>query len=226
MHILLLLLAFLPSVEPIAAFRCEEQRLAVEAELLQKIDKRYESLQSLTGVFVQRSYFVGLDEEQESRGKLEFLKPGMMRWSYQTPHEQLFISDGKNLWLYEPQDRQVTLAEFSDSFNSDLPVSFLLGVGKLDEKFSVNRVCKEEKSLIVELEPKKTDKSLRAFSLRVNEETLYPEGAKVIDIGGNETAIELRGTVLNPPLKKADFAFEIPKGVDVIDRRDVEAAAS
>jgi len=63
-------------------------------------------------------------------GIVRFKKPGKMRWDYQTPEKKLFVSDGKVLWVYEPEDAQAYKQSLTDSA---LPtaVAFLFGQGKL-----------------------------------------------------------------------------------------------
>ena len=47
------------------------------------------------------------------------------------------------------------------------------------------------------------------------------ECARLVDAGGNETAIEFSGVHYNSPVDASHFKFEVPRGVDVIDKRRV-----
>ena len=40
-------------------------------------------------------------------GTLRLRKPGRMRWDYTDPAGKLFLSDGKNLYLYTPANNEV-----------------------------------------------------------------------------------------------------------------------
>lgn len=46
---------------------------------------------------------------QVYRGALAVLPPGRFRWRYSEPYEQLFVSDGKQIWHYEPDLMQVNV---------------------------------------------------------------------------------------------------------------------
>ena len=37
-------------------------------------------------------------------------KPGMMRWTYTSPEKKEFVSDGRKLYSYVPEDRQVIVS--------------------------------------------------------------------------------------------------------------------
>ena len=75
-------------------------------ELMQNvsfIQQRYQSISSFTGEFVQTS--IRNDEDSipvVAEGKVSFLRPGKMRWEYETPEEQLLVTDGETVWLYDP----------------------------------------------------------------------------------------------------------------------------
>jgi len=70
-----------------------------------------------------------------SKGRMYFRKPGRMRWEYEGPEPQTIVADGTYLWIYQPEDRQVLRAPLEQAFQSQTPVSFLLGVARLGEDF-------------------------------------------------------------------------------------------
>ena len=205
-------------------FDCRSPVGAVERErLLEEVESRYRSISDLTSNFQQNSFFLGMNQRVLSRGAVHFKKPGMMDWTYESPEKQRFVADGKTLWFYQPDLNQVTVGDFTQSFSSDLPVSFLLGMGNLKADFSVVESCNSEAGVVIKLQPKVADQSLDEFYLLVEKTKHSPLGAKIVDVGGNETAIVFEKTTLNSSLKDERFKFEIPKGVDVIDRRVKEA---
>lgn len=46
---------------------------------------------------------------QHYQGELDVLPPGRFRWRYSKPYEQLFVSDGVNIWHYEPDLMQASV---------------------------------------------------------------------------------------------------------------------
>lgn len=201
-------------------FECSaELATTKQAKLLDSVEQRYRAVKSVSADFEQQSYFAGLDQIETSQGQVVFKTPGKMDWQYVAPQRQRFVADGKTLWFFQEEENQVTLGDFEESFRSDLPVSFLLGVGTLQESFSLKSACRAGEYLLAKLEPKTTDPGLQAFMLLVRPKDYVPVGAKILDVGGNETAIVLTDIKLNKSVQDARFKFSIPMGVDIIDRR-------
>ena len=38
---------------------------------------------------------------QQASGTMQFSRPGKFRWVYEKPYEQVIVSDGKQLWIYD-----------------------------------------------------------------------------------------------------------------------------
>lgn len=224
LHLLLFecLLAAAALASPCRAdvFSCEGSIKAEQRnKLLPAIESAYRTIGDLRAQFVQRSYFAGLDKSEYSKGAVSFKKPGMMDWDYQEPEKQRFVADGKTLWFYQPELRQVTINDFERAFSSDIPVSFLLGLGSLQENFSLQQACRSERGLALELTPQKPDSTLQRFFLTVEPTSYLPVAAKVVDISGNETTITLINSEINKGISEQQFVFAAPQGVDVIDQR-------
>lgn len=192
--------------------------------ILAKVEIRYSEITDLKADFLQESFFLGLGERKSSAGVLAFSKPGKMNWEYKEPEPQHFISDGHTLWFYQPDLNQVTVSDFSQSFHSDLPVSFLLGLGKLQEDFTVSEGCDLGERLSLSLSPKNPDKEIQEFYLVVDSKDFTPKGATIQDPGGNETTIRLQKVSVNSGTRNEDFKFVIPKGVDVINANNTGAS--
>ena len=194
---------------------------AEEKTIIAEVEKFYQGLQTLDGGFVQNSFTLGMNQREVSKGKVFFRKPGLMDWWYEEPEKskQRFVADGKSLWIYQPLVPQVMIGDFDQSFSSDLPVSFLLGIGKMSERFKLISACKTDVGVALKLQPQKQDASLDEFTLLVEAKTRAPLGARLVDAGGNETAIVFSGVHYNAPLEDSHFQFTVPRGVDVIDKR-------
>ena len=220
----LLCLSFFPSIAlGISEFECRSGLTAPESEqLLEKVERKYSTFSDLEANFLQRSFFLGLGQVVLSKGSVRFKTPGMMDWQYEQPEKQRFVTDGTALWFYQPDLNQVMIAAFSSSFDSELPVSFLLGVGSLKQTFSLKSACRSEAGHVFSLEPKKADPNLAEFYLLSDPQTYLPLGAKVVDVGGNDTVILFHGIKLNVGLKKESFSFSPPLGVDIIDERGAD----
>src|SRR6266446_5807881 len=88
--------------------------------LARAVDEHYNRLRTLQAEFTE--LYRGSGIERTESGTLWLKKPGKMRWEYRSPREKLFVSDGKNVWFYVPDDRQArkTPAKDIDDLRSPL----------------------------------------------------------------------------------------------------------
>ncbi len=76
------------------------------------------------------SYTVQGRARKSESGELTLRKPGRMRWDYTAPAGKLFVSDGKDVYLYTPDAHRVEKTKLKASDDMRAPLAFLLG--KLD----------------------------------------------------------------------------------------------
>lgn len=102
-------------------------------EVVRRVERRYNSARTLAADFVQR-YTLGPTTLVES-GRVYFEKPGRMRWEYNSPEEKLFLSDGKYVYFYVPQERQVRRTKLKESEYWQAAFALLLGRANLKRLF-------------------------------------------------------------------------------------------
>ena len=190
--------------------------------LLKAVESRYAEILDLSANFTQESFFAGFGARERSQGKLWFKKPGKMDWVYQAPEEQRFVSDGQTLWYHQPDFNQVSITKFEHAFRSDLPVSFLLGIGDIASSFLLKSACTTKAGTLLEFSPKENNESLslERFALLVRSVDHAPLGARIAYIAGNETLIVFDRLIMNAGTKDEQFEFTVPKTADVIDYRE------
>ena len=194
-----------------------------QEELMQKvffIQQRYQSISSFTGEFVQTS--IRNDEDSipvVAEGKVSFLRPGKMRWEYETPEEQLLVTDGETVWLYDPLLENVTVQQLS-RITEVTTLDFLLGVGDLTRDFLPRNLSSEllktSGGLVVELEPKEKLANLEFIQLEVDPENHHLKTLLLMDRQGNYRTILLKEIKYNLDLDPKLFHFEIPDGMEVL----------
>src|SRR5262247_4731545 len=74
------------------------------------LQKRYEGIRDFSADFVHTYRGGVLRTETRELGTVNVKKPGMMRWIYVKPERKEFISDGKMIYSYIPEDKQVIVA--------------------------------------------------------------------------------------------------------------------
>jgi outer membrane lipoprotein carrier protein len=183
------------------------------------LQRRYDRVRDLDARFEQTSRSVALGgpgATAKSSGSVVFAKPGRMRWSYETPEPSLVVSDGKQMWIYDPANREAQRLVVTEAYLSGAAVSFLLGDGEILRDFDVTALECGETSVLLDLVPRapSTYERLRARTDPRSGELLE---TTVIDLLGNATTVALHDLRVNRDPDPALFRFEAPPGVRVID---------
>ncbi|MGM3388129.1 outer membrane lipoprotein chaperone LolA [Stutzerimonas stutzeri] len=205
MQLIRLLLAsvLLMSLVPAHADQDSTKRLT---ELLQRAE-------TLTGSFSQLSLDGSGTQLQETSGEMALKRPGQFRWHTDEPMEQLLVSDGKKVWLYDPDLEQVTIQTL-DQRLTHTPALLLSGdVSAISENFEVSH---KEAGGVVDftLTPKAKDTLFDNLRLSFRDGVI--NDMQLVDGVGQRTNILFQGVELNTPIEADRFRFEIPEGTDVI----------
>lgn len=183
------------------------------------LQRRYEAVRDLSAGFEQTTRSVALGgpgASEASRGRVVFAKPGRMRWTYESPEPSLVVSDGKQLWIYDPAHREVQRLGVTDAYLSGAAVHFLLGQGQILREFSVRALRCEESAVELELLPR-APASYEKLRVVTDPRTGELQETTVVDLIGNATTVALHDARTNRDPDPALFRFEAPEGVRVID---------
>ncbi len=187
--------------------------------LVQAIQRFYEGMTDFEADFIQIYSRVALSKTTESRGTLKLKKPGKMRWDYQKPIQKLFVSDGKKLWVYEPEEAQVIISPDFQASRFNKSLKFLWGDGRLQDTFDTSN--KPPKTL-------KMKKGHQALTLVPKQDATYRQLVLVYDpklrvvvesilyeTTGNTNHFKFRNIKLNKSMDDTHFNFTPPPGTDV-----------
>lgn len=177
----------------------------------QRLHLLLKPINSLSADFTQQ--IMGQDNNQLQRltGNLSLKKPNQLRWNVVFPMPQLVISDGKLVWLYDPDLEQVVIQSFSDDFMAN-PISILLGdLDQLNRDFTVSLISNDRFSL----KPRQKNSLFVAIQLRFIDSVLNRIDYQ--DNFGQNTQLTLSQVKLNPQFPKTAFVFDIPQAVDIIN---------
>ena len=210
--IILIYLLFLGSVG---------QPVAEEKDLLQLIQKQYQSIRSFSGRFIQSSHRVDTETgPKKAEGLVSYKRPGKMRWLYEAPEEQLLVTNGQTMWLYDPLLENVTVQKL-EKITEGTALSFLLGLGNLQADFIHREISKNllsgQDGLIVELEPKKSTANLAFIQLNVHPETYNLQTIALMDQQDNYRTIQLMNMKYNLEIEDNFFEFTVTNDMEVIE---------
>lgn len=172
---------------------------------------------SAAGTFSQKVLTEkGEDASGDGQGEFKFLRPGCFSWHYDAPFEELMMSDGKTLWLYDVEMAQVTVKTLTQALPAT-PASILFGNNDFSKDFAVKELPDSEGMHWLLATPK--DDNSPFSEVRIAFKNQLPARMILKDNFGQQTVLAFSNVKKNPKFKKTDFTFKTPKGVDVLEDR-------
>jgi outer membrane lipoprotein carrier protein len=146
-------------------------------------------------------------------------KPGKMRWEYTAPEKKLFVSDGRKIYSYIPQDKQVVVSTMPQDDQAPTPTLFLTGNGNIARDFSAafDKVADAPgDSVSLKLTPKKREPEYESLTLVLDPRTLSLRMLITVDTQGGRSAFLFSNLKENIGLADNHFVFQMPRNVDVV----------
>ena len=192
--------------------------IGAEAELntlLKGVEEHYNRAKTLEVHFVESYSVQGRARKSES-GQLTLRKPGRMRWDYSAPSGKLFVSDGKDVYLYTPEANRVEKTKLKTSEDVRAPLAFLLGKLDFAKDFRDFDLKPEGAGYLISAKAKTDklpyDKVQMLVTPRFEIQRLVINGQDL-----SVLTFQLDGEKLNPPVNDALFKFQMPAGATLVD---------
>ena len=208
------------SVRYLAFILCAASLFAAVADpktetLLKRVEHRYNSNITLTVHFSETYSGPGRAPRTET-GTLYLLKPGKMRWEYTSPPGKLFISDGKNVYLYLPDSNRVQKMGLKETEDMRAPLAFLLGKLNFEREFQNLRARPDAGGTVITADAKSPNLPYTKveFVLSPNLEI-----RKLHVVGQDQSVLDFSfdSERLNPAFSAGLFQFKAPAGAEVVE---------
>ena len=188
--------------------------------LAASIQGRYEQIKDFRADFTHTYEGGVLRKKTVERGQMAIRKPGRMRWTYTSPEQKVFVSDGVKLYSYVPADKQVYVATVPTGDDASTPAMFLAGKGHLTRDFTVSPVPEPAGapagSTAIKLTPLRTEREYETLVLVVDRQSLQWRMLITTDRQGGTSTFAFTNLRENAGVPDREFVFSIPRGVDVI----------
>jgi len=197
-------------------------------------------LADLQADFSQRTVIASMKREEHGKGVL-FIKKStgnsaMFRFNYTKPRQQI-VSDGKRVWYYLADNKQVMVSDVAALFagGNGIALNYLTGLGHVSRDFAISFAGEgrdQKGNYMLELVPKKQNQVMTRLRLTIalsaveqfrksgKPLALFPVvSSEVDDPFGNRTIIDFSRVKINQGIANDRFAFKIPDGVEVIKNK-------
>lgn len=170
-------------------------------------------VQSATGSFSQSTLDAQGNQRPAQTGEFAFERPGKFKWQVLKPYEQLVLSDGKQLYQYDPDLNQLTKRSVDHAIGTS-PAAILFGSGDLDQSFDLAARPDEDGLNWLRATPKGSDAGFDYVDIGFAAGT--PARLVLLDAFGQQTVIQLSGIKTGVSFQAKDFRFTPPADVDVV----------
>jgi outer membrane lipoprotein carrier protein len=189
-------------------------------EVVAGVEATYGRITDLKAEFTQVSHNKSLGQDIKAEGTVFLKKGGKLRWDYKSPSPQQIVSDGVNFWVYTPELNQVNKGEAPKALAGPAG-SFLAGLGKLREEFSVRFLDPSAKvdgagRPVLDLTPKNPTPLLTRLVLTVDPKDYIVRQAVLYDQIGNTVTMSFTKVTPNSGLPDSLFTFVPPRGAAVV----------
>jgi outer membrane lipoprotein carrier protein len=184
------------------------------------LQKKYSQMKDLRMDFIQ-NYHSPRHSPRTETGILYLRRPGMMRWEYQSPRQKLFVSDGKTIYFYLPEENQVQKTSVKESRDQRVPFLFLLGKGNLKKDFSKIEWAKNDKPFfegnqVLYAYPKKDIDEFARILMEFDPHSLQLQRITIFEVDGSKSEFVFTNIKENLGLNAQMFNFKVPANVEVV----------
>lgn len=183
--------------------------------VLKSVENHYNRAQSLRLAFSE-TYKTHQRADQVESGILSLRKPGKMRWDYSSPSGKVFVSDGKNVFLYTPATNQVEHSNMKDTEDMRAPLAFLLGKLNFYKEFRGFVLRPEGPDTWIVAEPNSDKVPYSKVEFLVTPDSRIRR-LRVVGQDRSVMDFEFDQEKLNPAFDAKLFTFRPPPGAQVIE---------
>ncbi|WP_107851328.1 outer membrane lipoprotein chaperone LolA [Oceanimonas marisflavi] len=185
----------------------------VLADAASDLQQKLSALGRFSADFSQQVYDESGAPMQTAEGSMQLARPDRFRWHTISPDESLIVSDGTDVWMYDPFVEQVSIVPLAEAVRN---TPFLLISGGDQSRWQNYRVSQQGSSYVVA--SKDPAELIQRFSLRFDARGRLSRFT-VVESGGQRSEFTLSRFNTSPELAASAFRFTPPPGVMVDDQR-------
>jgi len=168
-------------------------------EVVATLEQGYTGLKDMQASFSQTTTLPGLPKPQKGQGELYLRRPeqgaAQFRFDYAKP-KQSIVSNGKQVWFYQPENRQVIVTSMETMLKSggSLAMSYLTGLGNVSRDFTVafaKPARDRQNNYIIDLTPRKPSPALAKLRLAISNEAVENCGQPVPPLSASPSSSPL-----------------------------------
>lgn len=179
------------------------------------VQSAYQAITTLRLRFVQTTQLELLGKNMVKHGEMLLARPGKFRIRYTTPPLKEYISDGRRLWIYAPEENLVQETVLDKASIDAQAKVFLDGLGHLTEAFLVSPLSREQgkqamfamqkSQVYLQLIPREESSFYEWVALAVDPSTYLVRELTIVNRSKNVSHYRFEQIEKNPALADSQF---------------------
>lgn len=182
------------------------------ADPIEQLQAFNKSVKSASGGFSQQVKTKSGAVKKSSSGSFVFARPGQFRWTYTAPYQQILVSNGKTLTIYDKDLNQVTTRSLGSAIGSS-PAAILFGSSDLSKSFTLSAAGSNGGYEWVTAVPKSKGGGFTKVNIGMSGDV--PGAMELYDSLGQVTLLTFSGFKKNSGAPAGSFSFTAPAGASI-----------
>jgi len=189
-------------------------------QLVNDLDRNFSQMKNFSADFIQISGLskTNLNQTREDSGHLYLAKDHKMRFEYQKPEVRLWVSNGKTVYSYDPEERTATKEQVKESTADMLPLMYLVGQSGLKDKFEVTEVVRKPSfpgNRVLQLRLKKKNEDIKHIEIEVDPQRKLIVWMLIVDTADLTHQFIFTDIQTNSKIPDSRFEFTPPPGTRI-----------
>jgi chaperone LolA len=185
-------------------------------EIIAEVQKRLSDYKTFSARFEKQFYWAVLDKRRNRAGRIYLRRPD--RFRIELEGGDVVVADGQSIWSYVERNGQVVVSPYAGEIQTPWEVFF-----DYAERYTPIAV-KESKlqgrsCYLLVMVPENEVSVVEQMRIWVDRKKWLLLQVEQLEANGNLTTYLLKDHRTNKKIADEVFAFEVPEGVEVLDRR-------
>lgn len=185
-------------------------------KIIAEVQKRLSDYKTFSARFEKQFYWAVLDKRRNREGRIFLRRPDRFRIELQDG--DVVVADGNSIWSYAKRNNQVVVSPYKGEVQTPWEVFF-------DYSDRYAPIAVEESELdgrscyMLVMAPENKMSVVEQMRVWIDRKKWLLVQVEQREANGNLTTYLLRDHRTNKKINDAVFAFEVPEGVEILDRR-------
>ena len=190
-------------------------------EIIAEVQERLTDYKTFSARFEKKFYWAVLDKQRNREGRIYLSRPDRFRIELQGG--DVIVSDGEAIWSYIERNGQVVVGPYEGELKTPWEIFFDYSERYMPIAVEENELDGRSCYLLV-MVPENEESVVERMRVWVDRKKWLLLQVEQLEANGNLTTYRLKDHRTNKKIDDEVFVFQVPEGVEVLDRRTPEIA--